>query len=137
MFTKIMVPVDLKHADRLGKALEVAAGWAKQYSADVHLVGVTMSSPTDVARSPGEYAQKLAGFAADRAAALGVAFTPHTEVSHDIAVDLDDVLSKAAGAIAADLIVMASHVPGLADHVFASNAGYLASHASMSVMVVR
>ena len=36
-----------------------------------------------------------------------------------------------------DLIVMASHVPGVAEYVFASNAGYLASHADLSVLVVR
>jgi hypothetical protein len=32
---------------------------------------------------------------------------------------------------------MASHVPGLPEHIFASNAGAVASHAGMSVFVVR
>jgi hypothetical protein len=32
---------------------------------------------------------------------------------------------------------MASHVPGFKDCVFSSNAGHLASHAPMSVYVVR
>lgn len=132
-----MVPVDLRHADRMDKALTVAANLANQYGAEAHIVGVTLSAPTEVAHSPEEFSDKLAAFASDRSTALGVTLKPHAEVSHDTAVDLDDVLSRSAEAIGADLIVMASHVPGLADYIFASNAGYLASHSSMSVFVVR
>ena len=36
-----------------------------------------------------------------------------------------------------DLIVMASHVSGLKDQIFSSNAGYVASRAQMSVYGVR
>lgn len=132
-----MVPVDLRHTDRLEKALAVAANLAKQYGAEAHIVGVTLSAPTEIAHSPEEFAEKLTAFTADQSAVLGVTFRPHAEVSHDTTIDLDDVLSRSADAIGADLIVMASHVPGLADHIFASNAGYLASHSSMSVFVVR
>ena len=35
------------------------------------------------------------------------------------------------------LIIMASHVPGFRDYVFASNSGYLASHTDLSIFVVR
>jgi nucleotide-binding universal stress UspA family protein len=137
MFNKIMVPVDLKHSDQISKALAVAADLAQHYGAEVHLVGVTQSGPTEVAHNPKEYAERLATFAADQSNIYGCAFRAHTEVSHDPAIDLDRVLQKSADSIGADLIVMASHVPGFAEHVFASNAGYLASHARMSVMVVR
>ena len=58
-------------------------------------------------------------------------------VSHDPAVDLDDSLMQAIADTGADLVVMASHVPGLPEHIFASNAGYLANHASVSVFVIR
>ena len=46
-------------------------------------------------------------------------------------------LVELADRVDADLIVMASHIPGLADYVFSSNAGYLASHSKLSVFVVR
>jgi nucleotide-binding universal stress UspA family protein len=137
MFTKIMIPVDLGHVDQISKALKVAADLSIRYSAEAHIVGVTQSSPTEIARTPEAYTEKLTAFAAERSEALGVPFSPHTEISHDPKIDLDDVLSSAASKIGADLIVMASHVPGFAERVFASNAGYLASHASMSVLVVR
>jgi nucleotide-binding universal stress UspA family protein len=32
---------------------------------------------------------------------------------------------------------MGSHVPGFAEHLFSSNAGYLASHTDISVFIVR
>ena len=137
MFTKIMVPVDLGHTNQLGKALRVAADLAKGQGAELHMVGVTMSSPTEIAPNPEAFGAKLTEFATECSSQLGVSFTPRVEISHDISVDLDDVLERAAADIGADLIVMASHVPGFTEHVFASNAGYLASHASMSVFVVR
>ena len=42
-----------------------------------------------------------------------------------------------AEAVHADLVVTASHNPGFAEHLFASNSGYLAAHAPVSVLVVR
>ena len=137
MYSNIMIPVDLKHADKMNKALTVAVDIAKLYSAKAHIVGVGQSVPTEVARTPTEYAEKLGAFAEARSKSLGIVFTTHSEISHDVAVDLDDVLQRAADEIGIDLIVMASHVPGFAEHFVASNAGYLASHASISVLVVR
>ena len=137
MYSRILVPVDLKHTERLGKALRVAAELARSLGAELHVVGVTMPSPSAVAGNLGEYKEKLSAFAAQQSSDLGVSIEPHVEISHDISVDLDAVLERAADKIGADLIVMASHVPGFAEHIFASNAGYLASHASISVFVVR
>lgn len=137
MFTKVMVPVDLAHADGLEKALAVAADLSQRHGAEAVLVGVTPSSPTEIASSPEAFGERLSRFAADRSAALGAAFGSRVEVSHDVAVDLGVCLSRAADAIGADLIVMASHTPGLAEYVFASNAGYLAAHSTLSVFVVR
>lgn len=137
MFSTIMVPVDLEHTEMMEKALTVAADLATQYDATVNLVGVSQSVATKVARTPEAFAEKLAAFAAEQSQKRGLTIQSRPEISHDIRIDLDAVLSRAATAINADLIVMASHVPGLAEHVFASNAGYLASHAKMSVFVVR
>ena len=137
MFKTLMIPVDLAHADGLAKALKVCADLCKHYGAEAYMIGVTQSGPTDVAPTPKLYAEKLATFAADQSNAHGVSFRAHSEISHDPAVDLDTVLERAADDLGVDLIVMASHVPGFAERVFASNAGYLASHAKISVLVVR
>ncbi|WP_424933156.1 universal stress protein [Amaricoccus macauensis] len=137
MYSTIMIPVDLAHTGQMAKSLSVAAALAKQFGSKAHMVGVTLASPTAIARTPGVFAGKLTAFAAEQSAALGTVFEAHTEISHDPAIDIDDVLMRAAKAIGADLIVMASHVPGFAEHLFASRAGYLAAHAPLSVFVVR
>lgn len=137
MYKSIMIPVDLEHTDTLEKALATAADLAKRYHAELHAVGVTMSAPGVVAHNPTEYAQKLEAFTADQTAKYGVDFRAKAMISHDPAVDLDDTLKQAASEINADLVVMASHVPGFFDHIIASRAGYLASHTSLSVFVVR
>ena len=137
MYNTIMVPVDLEHVDQLEKALSVAADLATHYQADLYAVGVTASAPGVVAHNPTEYAEKLAAFAERQTAERGVRFRSKPMVSHDPTVDLDDTLKKAGSEIGADLVVMASHIPGFIDYIFASRAGYLASHSDLSVFVVR
>jgi nucleotide-binding universal stress UspA family protein len=133
----VMIPVDLSHVDKLGKALQTAADLATLYSAKLVCVGVTGSAPSDVAHNPTEFAQKLSAFAADQSSKLGVPMEAKAVTSHDQAVDIDETLEKAANEIGADLVVMASHVPGIMEYLIASRAGYMASHSSRSVFVVR
>ena len=138
MYEKIMVPVDLAHVDRLEKALTTAADLAKHYRIPICYVGVTASLPGAVAHTPAEFARKLEQFGAAQASKYSLDNIETKAItSHDPAVDLDDNLLKAIANTGADLVVMASHVPELADHIFASNAGYVASYAKISVLVVR
>lgn len=137
MYAKIMVPVDLGNTAKLEKALGVAKRLAGAFDAEVYLVGVTSSAPTPIAHTPQEFTQKLEAYAGEQSRMLGVACAAHTKISHDPAVDLDSDLAAAAEEIGADLVVMASHVPDFRDRIINSNAGALASHASLSVFVVR
>ncbi len=137
MFHKIMVPVDLAHAESLGKAMAVAAGLARTHGASLTIVGVTTAQPSGVAHTPQEFERKLAAFAAEQAGALGVEIGHIVRLSHDPAIDKDDLLEEVVEGEGFDLVVMASHVPGIAEHVFASNAGSLAAHSRASVFVVR
>jgi nucleotide-binding universal stress UspA family protein len=132
-----MIPVDLAHADKLDKALSIGTDLAKHYGADLHLVGVTDVTPGAIAHNPQEYSEKLEAFAAEQGGARGIAMRAKMMTSHDPAIDVDDKLKEAAAEIGADLVVMASHVPGMADYVFHSRAGWLASHSDLSVLVVR
>jgi nucleotide-binding universal stress UspA family protein len=137
MYTKIMVPVDLAHIDRLSKAITTATDLAKHYGIPICFVGVTAEAPTEVAHSPREFGDKLAKFGAEQSNTHGLEIATAAYRSHDPATDLDKMLIAAAREQDADLIVMASHVPGLPEHFFASNAGAVASHADVSVFVVR
>ena len=137
MYKNILLPVDLEHHDQISKAVAVGADLAKHYGADITVVGVTTSQPSAVANTPEEFEKKLDAYASARSKDFGIDIGAKMMVSHDPTIDIDDVLQLAASELDTDLVVMASHVPGLLEHVFASRAGYLASHANVSVMVVR
>ncbi len=137
MFKKIMVPVDLGHLDGLSNALAVAAQMGKSYNADVVYVGVYGNVPANDVPPPQDYAGKLKAFSDDQAAKNGITATSVPVFSHDLTAELTSLLLSAASDTGADAIVMASHIPGWAEHIFHSNAGYIASHAPISVFVVR
>lgn len=137
MTSKILVPVDLEHADKLNKGLKIAASIAKSEGAAVCFLGVTSIEPTTVAATPEAYASKLTAFAEDQAKTRGIETESKAVTVHDTSVELSDTILNTAKEFGADLIVMASHVPGLKEHVFSTNAGYIANHAPISVYVVR
>lgn len=137
MFNTIMVPVDLAHADRLEKALSVAAMLGRHDGATVTFVAVSGNVPSKLGHTPEEFAARLRSFADAQATTHGITTTSHAITSHDPSVDLDDKLLDAAKTLDADCIVMASHIPNLADHLWPSHGGSLARHARASVFVVR
>ncbi len=137
MYSTILVPVDLAHADKLTKSLEVAERLARLENARLVYCGVTAGTPGSVAHNPQEFEQKLTEFVNAQAGRTGLDSTALPAICHDPARDLDKTLLQAIEDSGADLVVMASHVPGVIDHVFTSNAGWLATHAAVSVMVVR
>lgn len=137
MFHKIMVPVDLAHADRMEQATTAAADLGKHYGIPVVYVGVTAPTPGPLAHTPQEFAKKLQAFAAQQASKHGHQALSQSVVSHDPAIDLDDALLRAVDEVGADLVVMASHIPNVTDHIWPSNGGYIASHSKTSVFIVR
>ncbi|MBR9649714.1 universal stress protein [Thalassovita aquimarina] len=137
MFSKIMTPVDLAHAGRLQRALDCAADLAGHYGAELVYVGVTAETPGPLGHNPEEYAERLNAFVAEQAKAHGIKASAHAMAAHDPTTDLDDNLFKAIDETGADLVVMQSHIPNFTDYIWPSNGGKLASHAKVSVMVVR
>lgn len=137
MFQHIMVPVDLTHAGQLEKALNVARDLARHYNARITYVGMTSVTPSGVAHNPEEYAAKLQAFAEAHADGAGSGIGSHAITLHDPAVELDRALVKASETLEADLVVVASHVPGARDLIWPSHGGRLAAHAKASVLVVR
>ncbi|PWR03497.1 universal stress protein UspA [Meridianimarinicoccus roseus] len=137
MYTHIMVPVDLAHADRLPRALETAALLGRAAQAKVTYVGVTAETPTGLGHNPDEYADRLAQFAQEQGEQHGITTAARAYASHDPAIDLNDTLLKAADDLEADCIVIASHIPNVADHLWPSHGGAVARRAKASVFVVR
>lgn len=137
MYRKIMVPVDLAHVENLGKAIDTATDLAKLYKIPMCFVGITAETPTSVAHTPAEFARKLEAFGKKQAADHGLTIETVAYPSHDPTVDLDKNVIAAAHENGADLIIMASHVPGVLKHIFSTQGGQVASHADCSVFLVR
>lgn len=137
MFNKIIVPVDLRHVDRLRHALDVAADLAKLYGGAICYVAVTSPEPNELGHSPSEVEQRLRAFGAEMASRNGHDATTHMIVSGDPAIELDKKLLAAVEDTGADLVVMASHIPNITDYIWASHGGTVAAHSKASVMLVR
>ncbi len=137
MFKKILVPVDLGHLETLSRALSVAADLAKSNDAEIVYASVYGNLSKTGLPQPEDHADALEAFAEREAKAQGISASALPIFSHDPAAETSSALVSAAGDINADAIVMASHVPGWVEHIFHSNAGYVACHSSASVFVVR
>ncbi len=137
MYQKMLVPIDLAHIEKLEKAIQTAVDLAGHYGAEICFLGVGSNTPSEVAHTPKEFEQKMSEFAKGIGSKTGAKVSAVTEIAHDPAVDLSKILVSKADELGADVIVMASHVPGVADHIFASHGGYVASHSDHSVFLVR
>ena len=137
MYQHIMVPVDLAHAEALEKALQTAADLGRHYGCPVTYVGVTASTPGALGHNPDEFAERLAAFGREETAKRGVEIATRAVTSHDPTADLDTALLHTAQELGADLVVMATHLPSMADYLWPSNGGRMAAHSSLSVFLVR
>ena len=137
MFNRILAPVDLEHADRLAKAIGVTADLARHYGATVVFAAVTSNTPTAVAHNPQEFRRKLEDFAKEQGRKHGIAAEAKAYTAHDPAIQIDQTLLGAIRETGADLVVIGSHIPNVVDAIWPSHGGRIASHASVSVLVVR
>lgn len=141
MYRDILLPVDREHAPSWQKALPVALEYCKAFGAKLHVLTVVPGLGVGDVSSflPMDFEQQLLAkanqwlhqFARDSVPA-GIAVqhvVGHGKVHREIL--------RVAGEIGADLIIMASHRPELADHVLGSNAAHVVQHAKCSVLVVR
>ncbi|MCA1779834.1 MAG: universal stress protein, partial [Xanthomonadaceae bacterium] len=117
MYKKIMVPVDLEHVEEMKKALDTAAELARIYDIPVCYVAVHGTVPNRVAKSPEKFDAELNMFAHEQRDKYAIETACKSVVSSDVPAELDDKLIDAVDDVEADLVVMASHVPGVADHL--------------------
>lgn len=137
MFQRILAPVDLAHLDKLERALKITTDAAKHHGVPVTYVSVAAAAPSPVAGNPDEFRKKLDAFVRQQSDIAGIDATAHAIISHDPTTDVDDALLSAIEETGADLVIMASHKPGVADYFWPSNGGKIASHSDASVFVVR
>ena len=136
MFKHILLPVDVAHLDEGHKTLEVALA-IKSPDTSITLLYVMEDIPnwTDFDLPPNfkEDSMQTAHKALETIAAktdqpLGI----EVRTGHAYSTIL-----KEAEALDIDLIVLASHKPGLKDYFIGTNTTKIVSHAECSVVVVR
>jgi nucleotide-binding universal stress UspA family protein len=92
-----------------------------------------------VAHNPEELAEKLDAFAQEQGKSHGIETDSKVLLTADTAVELDDRLLEAIKDTGADLVVMASHPPGIGDrlHILHSNGANIVKHSDVSVFIIR
>jgi nucleotide-binding universal stress UspA family protein len=119
---KILVPIDLEHGARVDEVLRIAADFAAAGEGEVELLTVVEAAPVVVSQFLPESGM---GVAADRVStAVRFGGTYQEILAH-------------AETLGADLIVIGSHKPNVADYLLGSTASRVVRHAHCSVYVVR
>ena len=139
MIETILVPIDISEKEAGATALKLARDLAKTYGSKLKLLNVMEQVPGYVA------AQIPAGFR--KKALLDAAARLNEIASENGVAEIAEVVMREghpsteilefAKETSADMIVIASHDPGLADYLLGSVAARVVRHAHCSVLVTR
>lgn len=139
MIKTILVPIDIAHIEAGAAALELARDLARTHEAKFILLNVLDSVPTYLAAQiPTGFYKSLQSDTADRLNELvrEHGFPDTTEVAVRQGYPPTEILEFAKDT-STDMIVIASHDPGLADYLLGSVAARVVRHAHCSVLVAR
>lgn len=139
MFKSVLLPIDLSSEDSWSKALPAARRVADD-GGEIHVVTVVPTFGYSIVgtyfdegfekKALHETGEKLGEWV--KAHAEGADITPH--VLHG---RVYDEIIRAATALKAEAIVMASHRPDVSDYLLGPNAARVVRHAKQSVFVIR
>jgi len=136
MFNTILVPIDMAHIDE-GKAnIDIAAQHAST-GAKIILLNVVEEIPTWAAA---ELPANLVGDSMKRAQSELKAIANATGMMMDVVIRSGHsykTILEVAKESRAELIIIASHRPGLQDYFLGSTAAKVVRHATCSVLVMR
>jgi len=139
MFEKILVAVDLAHADKSSSIIARAKKLADINEGQLTLLNVVIEIPPYVSfELPAGIQEKSISDAKVSLTKLAEEseLPPSTTIEVKKGNPANEIL-KLAKEINADLILVVSHQPELADYLLGSVAGKVVRHAECTVMVVR
>jgi len=140
MYKTILLPIDFAQESSWKKALPVAISLCQTYGADLHLVNVIPDFSHGMVRQyfPEDYDDKINAAAdSDMKAFIAEHLAGRDVTSHITHGPIYQRIIETAEKTGADLIVMGSHRPELADYLIGPNAARVVRHTACSVMVVR
>ena len=140
MFKKILAPIDVTHPESSKLALDAAAKLADSSGAKLTLLNVVADVPNLVAvQLPDNFAEKAEAAAREQLSSIAKS-CGLSDGAYETAVGsgapYHEIIAQARK-MGADLIVMASHRPELADYLLGTVAARVVRHANCSVLVVR
>ena len=136
MYKTILVPIDISHFEQGKAAIDIALAHA---GADtrVILLNVIEDIPAYVAAQiPHEFAEKNLESSREELQKLAADSGGNVEIAVQTGHAYRTIL-ESAEKYKADLIVVASHRPGMQDYFLGSTAAKVVRHATCSVLVVR
>ena len=136
MYKTILVPIEMGHLEAGKKTIDIAVEHAAE-GAKIILLNVVEEVPNWAAINlPADLVDKNIASSRDElkaiATASGLKMSVEVRTGHSYNTILD--VAKDVGA---DLIIVASHRPGLQDYLIGSTAAKVVRHATCSVLVVR
>ncbi len=140
MYTKIIVPIDLEQRDRIDGVLRVTAAVADADNADLHLLSIISAAPAVVSQHLPVGYEQMAAKTVEQDLKTLIASMKVTVGRIITTVRFGGIYQEIlayAEKVGADLIVIGSHKPNVADYLLGSNAARVVRHAACSVFVVR
>jgi universal stress protein F len=136
MYKTILVPIDIAHLDKGKAMIDVAIAHASK-GAQIIILNVVEEIPTwAAAEIPEGILDKSRQTSVDEMNAIakesGIEMDVEVRMGHSYKTILDVAKEKSA-----DMIIVASHRPGLQDYFLGSTAAKVVRHAKCSVLVVR
>jgi len=136
MFKKILVPIDMAHVADGKTNIDIAVKQAEA-GAQIILLNVVEEIPGwAAAELPANLVDRSLESAQDKLHAIAKASGLQMEVVVRTGHSYKTILDVAEGK-AVDMIIIASHRPGLQDYFLGSTAAKVVRHAKCSVLVIR
>ncbi len=139
MFKNILVPIDLEHADKSKAMIEMARQLVDQSGGQMTLINVVPQMPPFVeVEFPSSLHEQLLESARVGLEKIAAEQKLPSSTTTKIAYGSPGTeIVKTAAEDEADLIIIASHQPGMSDYLLGSVAGRVVRHAHCTVMVLR
>lgn len=136
MFKNILIPIDIAHAGESKSVIDIAVANSNE-DTQVILLNVVEEIPRWAAvELPAHIQDKSLQVSQDELNAVAQAASIKTEVDVRVGHPYHTIL-EVAEEKQVDLIIIASHQPGLQDYLLGSTAAKVVRHANCSVMVIR
>lgn len=132
-YRRLMVPVDMRHRENSAKSIETAAALAASSGGELLLMTAANPLGKHLTDSPESDEKAFGSWVEELSQRYGRPITAifRSHESPEWAI-LQECRERGV-----DLVVMASHDPRLADHIFGSHASHIVRHAPCSVLVMR